>query len=260
MKKKAFPIFPAAALLLAAGCCCTTAPVETLPPAVTVTKAVPGEIVFDGKLSETFWQKAAAYSLERSDKSGKLPPKEKVRVLQDAQEKGQVKFAYDDKYFYVAAILDDNDLIAMGKDQDQLINFGDTFMVYLAPENALHYWNFTVAPNSSKSGYMFDIDGLYLNMKDKDKYGLLPGFEALCTVNGTVNKQNDRDKCWCVEMRFPLKSIARLGIKFAPGEKWRIMAARRSYSAYNYAVQISAYPHQPGANFLRKCFGVVDFR
>jgi hypothetical protein len=98
-------------------------------------------------------------------------------------------------------------------------------------------------------------------MKDKDKYGQIPGYDALCKVNGTLNKQNDRDNGWTSEIRIPLAEIAKHGVEFSAGAKWRIAVYRTNYSAYNYAVQTSTFPKLPDLNLeFKKFFAPVCFR
>ncbi len=259
MKNIALYTFSALVLLLAGGCC-SPAATDRLPT-VTVVKAAPGEIKFDGSLSEKFWSKVPAYELLRCDNSHKLPPQERNKILADGLEKASVKFAYDDKYFYAAATLEENDIIAKGKTGDLSIFFGDTIEVFLAPEQAFYYWELYSTPNGAKTAFFYELPTLDLVIKDRAKYGKLPSFEIAFKLNGTLNKQNDRDKGWTTEMRLPLAEIAKKGIKFAPGEKWTIMAARYNYSAYNYAVQTSAFPQLPALNFhMRQFYAPVEFR
>ena len=257
MKKITLLLFSAAVLTTLAGCC--TQKAQEALPTVTVVKAAPGEIVFDGKASEKFWAKVPAYDLVRCDKV--VPPREAARILADGLEKCTVKFAYDDKYFYAAATMEDNDIIAKGKTGDLSILFGDTMEVFLAPEKAFHYWELYSTPNGAKTAFFYELPSLDLKIRNRDKYGILPGFEIACSINGTLNKQSDKDKSWTTEMRLPLALIARHGVKFTPGEKWRVLAARYNYSAYNYAVQTSCYPALPKWNFhTKEYYARVIFR
>ena len=72
MKKITLLLFSAAVLTTLAGC--ATQKAQESLPTVTVVKAAPGEIVFDGKISEKIWAKVPAYDLVRCDKI--VPPRE----------------------------------------------------------------------------------------------------------------------------------------------------------------------------------------
>ena len=258
MKKVALLIFSAAVLLALNGCLIPQAGSDR--PTVTVVKAAAGEIIFDGKLSEKFWQQVPSFELVRCDASGTLPPLERDRIIADGLEKCTVKLAYDDKYFYMAAMLEDNDIISMCQNTAPAFS-GDTMGFSLFPEDALYQWTFYAAPNKAKAAFFLETPTLDHRMKLKGNYGRLPGFESVCSLDGSLNKQNDKDKGWSVEMRIPLKEISRRGINFAPGEKWRLLALRFNYSAYNYAVQTSCYPALPAYNFgLKSYFARVIFR
>ena len=258
MKKVVLLLFSAVLLSVLNGCC--TPKGGTSCPTITVAEAAPGEIVFDGKVNEKFWQKVPAFELVRCDASKNLPPRERDRIIADGLEKGTVKFAFDDKYFYVAAILEDNDLIGMMPSPVPAAS-GDTFGITLVPENATYHWTFYSAPNKTSSAFFHKTPSLDLRMQLKGKYGKLPGFECASSIEGTLNRQTDKDKFWTTEMRIPLSVIAKQGINFAPGEKWMILASRFNFSAYNYAVQTSSYPELPAFNFgMKNYFARVIFR
>ena len=257
MKKIVLGFFSAAVLAILSGCCTGQ---SAAIPAALVVKADPGQIVFDGRLDEKFWQQAPAHTLAVCDKYDKLPPLELNRIRQDKLEKCTVKFACDDKYFYAAANVEDNDMVAVTLPQAPAVINGDRLVIYLVPEKALHCWELASGPNAVKSAFFYQINGLYLNLKDKEKYGQFPGFDAMFKINGTLNKQNDRDKGWTSEIRIPLAEIARHGVDFSAGEKWRIAVYRTNYSAYNYAVQTSTFPQLPTLNMeFKKFFAPVVF-
>ena len=55
--------------------------------------------------------------------------------------------------------------------------------------------------------------------------------------------------------------LAAKGVKFAPGEKWGILAARYNYSHYMYRRQTSSFPELPIVSFhLRQYYAPVIFR
>ena len=258
--KKITLLIAAAVLGLLSGCYATKTAKPVIPEAAVV-KAAPGEITFDGKADEKFWQKVPAYELAACDKYNRFPELEKNRIRQDKLEKCTVKFACDDKYFYAAAHVEDNDMVAVTLPGKPAVINGDRLTIWLVPEKALHCWELASGPKAAKSAFFYQINGLYLSWKDKEKFGKFQGYDVLCKLNGTLNKQNDQDKGWTAEIRLSLSEIAKYGVKFAPGENWRIVAYRANYSAYNYAVQTSTFPQLPDFNLeFKKFFAPVIFR
>lgn len=257
MKKITLLSFAFTAILLN-GCAFMQDNRPTVQP-VTAIKAARGEIVFDGEPDEKFWQKVPAYNLVRCDISNTLPPKEKAAILKDGLEQGQVKFAWDDKYFYVAAILHDNDIVSVTPGANQFL--GDFFKVVITQENAPFGWEFISVPNNMAVALRNSPNGLYQTYKEKENYGRIAGFEAVCKFNGTLNMQKDRDTSWSTEMRIPLAELAGKNLHPSDAGKWRILAVRMNFSAYNYFVQSSVFPSQPAFNFyLREYFAPVKFR
>ena len=260
MKKLALWSFSAAAMMFFNGCALWQNDCQKIQqPAVTAVKAAAGDIIFDGEADEKFWQKVPAYDLVRCDISHTLPPREKAAILKDGLEKGQVKFAYDDKYFYAAAVLQDNDIVAVSPAAYQFL--GDCFKIVLTQEDAVFGWNFISVPNGMGVALCSCPDGLYQTYKEQKNYGKLDGFEIKCKLKGTLNMQDDRDKGWSTEMRIPLTALAQKGMVPQDANKWRILAVRMNYSAYNYFVQSSVFPRQAAFNFyLREYFSPVIFR
>ena len=260
MKKITLAIFSAVTAIIFSGCICLNDE-NTAIPEIAVVKAAPGEIVFDGSPDEKFWQKVPANTLLHSRDTDKLPPLEKARVLQDGLEKGSVKFAYSDEYFYIAVIMEDNDLIAITPPGRPTVIYGDYLQIILKPENGNHSWSLFAAPNGMMKAIFNDIHGFSLKMRDKEKFGKIDGYAVAVKVDGTLNKRDGMDKGWTAEIRLPRAAVNQAGNNFAPGEKWRILAARTNYSGYNYAVQQSTFPLLPDYNYdLKEFFARISFQ
>lgn len=259
MKKFLFGIAAAAAVLC--GCNSVTNTPEAAIPSVTVTK-ISKAIKFDGKLDEEAWKNAPKYKLVFANEVSGWPVAERNRVLQDKYESASVSFLYDDKYLYVGAELEDDDVISfVDKNQDLLYRAADTLEIFLAPANGSHYWELYSTPSAYRTSFCFPSGGMLGLDAVFTKSMLMPGFETAFKVNGKVNDHKVKDKGWTTEMRIPLAEIAKKGVKFAPGEKWGILAARYNYSHYMYRRQNSSFPELPIVNFhLRQYYAPVIFR
>ena len=250
-----------AAAVIFCGCGSIKECKETAIPEITVTK-ISEKIVLDGKLDEKVWAKAPAYTLGFVNEVAGWPAAERDRVLQDKYESAKVRFLYDDKYLYVGAELEDDDIIThLDHNQDLLYRGADTLEIFLSPENGMHYWELYTTPSKFRTSFCFPAGGMLGLQEIFSNSMLMPGYETAFTVNGKINDHKVKDNGWTTEVRIPLAEIAKKGIKFAPTEKWRILAARYNYSHYMYRRQLSVFPMLPVCNFrLRQYYAPVIFR
>jgi len=191
-------------------------PVQTAVRAVT-------PVVLDGRLDDEAWRRAPAYPLI-------LPAAESATAAVPV-EKGEVRYAWDAHYFYVAARFEDSDLVAEGE-RDGLPHFqlGDVLEIFLKPVNDTYYWEMYATPLNRKTRYWFPGRG---------RLGLPSGFASrevgirvAAHHDGTVNDWRDHDREWTVEMAIPVAELEAYGAKFKPGESWRLLAARYNYSRW----------------------------
>lgn len=249
------------AAVIFCGCNSVTENSTQATPSVVVTR-INEKINLDGSLDEKIWSQVPAYTLVFADEVAGWPDAERERILQDKYESAKVRFSYDEKYLYVGAELEDDDVITyLNRNQDLLYRGADTLEIFLSPEKGMHYWELYSTPSAFRTSFLFPAGGMIGLQEVFAKSMLMPGFETAFKVNGKINDHKVKDNGWTTEMRIPLAEIAKHGIKFAPGEKWRILAARYNYSHYMYRRQLSAFPVLPVVNFhLRQYYAPVIFR
>lgn len=253
-------VWTAACALLLAGCA-SSRPEAPEIPSVVVTRTTQA-IKLDGNLDEAAWKNTPGHELVRSDNFSKLPKLTAQRVAADAYESAVVKFLYDDRYLYVGCALSDSDVIAYGeKDQEQLYRWSDLLEIFLMAEDGGWYWEIYGSPNNRKSSFFYPGGGMTGVWHCFAPEHLMKDLAVAARVAGTLNDSGDIDKGWNVEIRIPLKELAAKGIPFAPGKKWRILAARYNFGARLNRCQNSTYPSLPAANFhLREYYAPVIFR
>ncbi|MBE6367974.1 MAG: hypothetical protein E7052_08740 [Lentisphaerae bacterium] len=246
------------------GCCCKVesvpAPAEVAP--VVISK-ISTPIKFDGKLDETVWKNAPAYSLHHNSEVSNWPEKSRNRVLGDKFENGKVKFLYDDKYLYVGACLEDGDIMSFAeKDQTMLYQNCDTLEIFLWPQDGYHYWELYSTASGFKASLFYPSGGMATIPGVPAGDGKeMPGLEVVSQINGSLNMHSDHDKGWTTEVRIPLKELAAKGIAFAPGKRWSVMIGRYNYSIRFNKRQVSCAPAQPAHNFhLRDYYAPVVFK
>ncbi len=194
---------------------------ERHPVQVAVRATRP--VVMDGRLDDAVWQRAPAYPFS--------VPAAASPALSVPVETGDVRYAWDDTYFYVAARFADSDLVAEGeKDGLPQFQLGDLLEVFLKPANDTYYWELYATPLNKKTRYWFPGRGrlgLPSCFADKDV-----GMVVAAQNRGTVNDWRDRDVEWTVEMAIPRAELTAYGAKFGPGEPWLVLAARYNYSRW----------------------------
>ncbi len=251
----------ALALLASSGCATTETPDDVATPHAVITRTkLP--IQFDGNLSDAAWALTPSFALERIDNYSGMPPREARCAAADRFEPAFVKFLYDDQYLYIGCALSDSDVTNYKKqDQEMLFRYGDLLEIFLKPAHANHYWELYAAPNNAKASFFYPSGGL-LGVDEfftLDK--LMKGLEVSVRVAGTLNKHDDQDNSWTVEMRIPLSELDKAGVKFGPENAWTVMVSRYNYSAGLYTLQPSSFPQMPTFGYhSRQYYAPVDFR
>lgn len=203
----------------------------------------------DGKLDDAVWQKAAVYQMNLSA--------DKEKAGDRLEEGGQVQFAWDKKYFYLAVTFTDSDIVAKG-DKDQLHHYrlGDVCELFLKPGNKIWYWELYVTPRSKKTTFWFPRGpGSLENYKS--------GLVVAAKNFGTLNNRTDKDTKWTAEMAMPVKDLCARGETFGPGSDWRVFVGRYNYSNYlrsGNETELSMIPQLSKTNYhLINEYAHVDF-
>jgi hypothetical protein len=209
-----------------------------------VARYTPVPVKIDGNLDDSAWKCAAVYTLTL------------VRDLTDKgvclQQHGEVRIAWDDKYFYVGVKYYDDDVVAQGKaDQEAHFQFGDLAELFLKPKNNTWYWEMYVTPAEKKTRYWFAGSG---RLGLGDDLGYPSHLSVAAKVQGTLNNWKDKDESWTGEMAVPISDLTVLGDKFGPGTEWTILVARYNYSRYLRGMsgpELSTTPQLQSASFHR---------
>lgn len=231
------------AALLAAGLlagCGEVSADKAQPPVIeALYTAVPVNV--DGKLDDPIWQKAKVYELQC--------PLDRLEKGETVHESGFVRYAWDDKYVYIAGKFTDSDLEANGKDDNMHhYQWGDLMEVFLWPEDHTWYWELYVTPLSKKTTFFFPAPG-HVGMQNCFQYTCELTVAAQC--QGTVNEWGDVDISWTAEMAVPVSELTKLGAKFGPGSNWRTLVGRYNYCVYidRMGPELSSYPQLSKTNY-----------
>jgi hypothetical protein len=185
-------------------------PIE-FSPSIFIAGEVEGEMVIDGRLSEEDWNKVS-FSEDFVDIEGEL------REL--PERRTRVKMLHDDKYLYVAAILEEDHIWFTLKEKDAIMYHDDDFEVFVDANGDGHnYQEFEMNAYNA----LWDLWLLYPYSVKSNNYLMdwePKGVKTGVHIEGTVNDPSDIDSFWSVEIAIP---IAHLGRK---SDFWRINFSR----------------------------------
>ena len=186
-----------------------------------VARRVDKPIKLDGKLDEPAWRDAPSSGLFVNTMNGS-----------PAEQATEAKFLWDDKTLYVAFQVADTDVWSnLNKRDDKLWTQEAVELMIDADKNGKSYIELQVAPN----GAFFDT---YLPEYRKYEDSVDPKAKQFSwnskanvkvVVDGTLNKHDDKDRGWVVEMALPLADVKGVDSKTEStrlppgvGDTWRI--------------------------------------
>jgi len=175
--------------------------------------------VIDGVLGDAAWR-GVPWSDPFVDIEGDPKPAPSLRT--------RMKLAWDERYLYVAAILEEPHVWATLTERDAVIYQDDDFEVFIDPDGDRNgYYELEI----NALGTVWD---LFLVRPYRDGGPALHGWdiaglESAVSVDGTLNDPGDVDRGWSVELAMPWTALAeaapgRRGPR--PGETWRINFSR----------------------------------
>ena len=176
-----------------------------------------GRIRIDGRLDEPDWRSVPA-SEPFADIRG-------VDFRPAPVKETRMKMLWDDRFLYVAGILEEDDVTASLKERDAIIYRDNDFEVFLDPDgDGRFYFEF----ECNAFGTLMDLimDRPYIEGGDFFLPWDCKGVKVAVHVDGKVNSSRKADKGWTVEMAIPFESLA---IGFDSPRKhnpWRVNFSR----------------------------------
>lgn len=177
----------------------------------------------DGKLDDAAWLKAP-WTSDFVDIEGDSKPRPKFRT--------RVKMLWDDHYLYIAAELEEPDVKATLTEHDSVIFKDNDFEVFLKPlPETKSYYEYEI--NALNTGWDLFLPKPYNEGGKADNSWNIAGLKTAIAVQGTLNKPQDKDRGWTVEIAFPLNAFASRQSVPQPkaGTSWRINFSRVQWTA-----------------------------
>ena len=156
-----------------------------------------------------------------------------------------MRMLWDYENLYISAVLEEPDVKALVKDHDDIVYHDNDFEVFLNPfcDEKLYYELETNALGTVMDLLMekpYRKGGTYIMPWD------FKGLQLAVKVNGTLNKSNDVDEGWTVEMSIPFASMKRGGDDPRANKVWRANFSRVEWLT------------KPEENWVWSPTGVVD--
>lgn len=213
------------------------------PRKLTVYRAI-DPIVPDGKLTEKSWERATSTGyFRRYDGDGPADP----RTL--------AKFLWDDTHLYIAFVAEDDDIWTTYTQHDDPLYKEECVEVMIdADGSGQTYFEFQV--NAANAGY----DASFESRRTGRDLAWNSGMRHGVHVEGTLNKRDDRDNRWTVEIAIPLSAIRdAANIPPKAGDLWRLNVYRLEKPREGGTRGSMWSPTLVGDFHVLERFGVIEF-
>ena len=176
-------------------------------------------LTIDGRLDEPSW-KAAGWTEPFVDIEGERAPQPDFPT--------RATMLWDDEYFYVAANLQEPHLWGTLTARDSVIFQDNDFEVFIDPDGDTHNY-FEIEINALGTVWDLMLVQPYRDGGPAIHAWDVAGLKSAVHLRGTINRPEDRDEGWSVEMAIPWAILA----EGAPGrrrprdgERWRVNFSR----------------------------------
>ncbi|MFO0956649.1 MAG: carbohydrate-binding family 9-like protein [Isosphaeraceae bacterium] len=216
-----------------------------------VCPRAPGPIVVDGKLEDDGW-KGVPWSADFVDIEGDQKPRPRFRT--------RVKMAWDDRYIYIAARLDEPHIWANLTEHDSVIFQDNDFEVFIDPDGDTHEY-YEIEINSRNTEWDLFLDKPYRAGGPARNEWEIPGLLKAIGIDGTLNDPKDTDRSWDVELAIPWDVLGKHANRPSPpkdGDQWRINFSRVEWETTIEDGQYKKVPGKPEDNWVWSPQGVVD--
>jgi len=200
-------------------------------------------LTVDGKLQESSWAKTE-WSDDFIDIEGAQKPSPRFRT--------RVKMLWDEKYFYIAAELQEPHIWGTLKNRDDIIFYDNDFEIFIDPDgDTKDYCEFEM--NALNTVWDLLLEMPYRDIEKANKHAWdIKGLNSGVAVYGSLNTSGDNDSCWTVEVAFPWDGFKEITDAATPPndkDQWRINFSRVEWKTEvvkgQYQKQINPVTNKP---------------
>jgi len=215
-----------------------------------VCMRAPEPIVIDGSIDKPVWQKARWSDVFLDiEGPGRPVPRFKTRM----------KMLWDDQFLYIAADLEEPHVWASIAERNAVIFNDNDFEVFIDPDGDGHeYFEFEV--NALNTVWNLFLNKPYKN-GGEPVVREMEGQKTAVAVRGTLNKPDDTDEGWTIELAFPWAAMAPHARTQCPprdGDQWRINFSRVEWQHDVVDGVYRRVPCAPEDNWVWSPQGVVN--
>ena len=183
--------------------------------AICYRTATPLQI--DGKLSERAWAAAPSSDLFIDIDGTRQPPLAT-----------RVKMLWDDEFFYFGADMEEPHLWGTLEKRDAVIFQDNDFEIFIDPDGDTHAY-FELEINALNTVWDLLLIQPYRDGGPAVHAWDIAGLRTAVDLRGTINRPDDRDEGWSVEIAIPWTMLAEAAPRRArpqAGDQWRVNFSR----------------------------------
>jgi len=172
----------------------------------------------DGKATESCWQKVP-WTDDFCDILGDQGPVPRFRT--------RAKILWDNNFLYIFALIQEPHIWANVTHRDDVIFQDNDFEVFIDPDGDTHnYYEYEM--NALNTQWDLRLTSPYRDGGIAITSWNFDGMFSAVNLDGTINNPADTDRCWSVEIAFPMKSFRDSTgvIPVKTGDQWRINFSR----------------------------------
>jgi len=198
-----------------------TLPVPQIPfdPQQYICYRTDRPLKIDGSLSEKSWGRAP-WTEYFVDIEGALKPTPRFKT--------RAKMLWDEKYFYVAAEMEEPDIRATLTERDAVIYHDNDFEVFIDPDGDTHEY-YELEVNAFNTQWDLLLVKPYRDGAPAVNAWDIQGLKTAVHIDGTLNQPGDTDHGWSIEIALPWEVLKECAHRPTPpenGDQWRVNFSR----------------------------------
>ncbi|OWR28342.1 carbohydrate-binding family 9-like protein [Saccharibacillus sp. O23] len=182
-------------------------------------KRASGSLELDGRLDKPFWANAP-WTEEFVDIEGDSKPLPHKRT--------RVKMLWDDDYFYLGALLEEDEIWATLTERESVIFHDNDFEIFIDPDGDTHqYYEFEI--NALNTVWDLLLVTPYRDGGPPINGWDIRGLKTAVHIDGTLNDPDADNRSWSVEVAMPWNILRECAEGQRPprvGDAWRVNFSR----------------------------------
>jgi len=205
----------------------------------------------DGDIHKPAWQ-AAPWTSDFVDIEGDLKPRPPLRT--------RAKMLWDERYFYIAAEMEEPHLWATLTVRDSVIFHDNDFEIFLNPTcDTRNYYE--LETNAFNTPWDLVLPKPYREGGQADNSWDIRGLKSAVNLRGTLNDPSDTDQGWDLEIAMPWADFnihTRTPGPPSPGDHWKINFSRVEWDLEVVHGRYQKVAGRPEHNWVWSPMGLID--